>query len=356
MLLTGGERAGVLCEGCLARRYGERVSAAQRALGWRCPDCRDISNRAAVREERGWGAMGDSCFADARKAVSSTPKLVPFCCSFTSFSLFLRKQGFASVAHWLVLRRAERALPSDVDECIPARGKRGRPLGGGGEAARRARAVQRGGSAVGPRPLVLMAGKHKTKKRELSLFCFARAHLALCAGVVLELGRVPWERGGASMGFVTPDYLFPAGYRAVSTQCPPPPQKKAIIVFLLLRKRCCSCVCIRWTTGRRVWCWTCASRSATAVRSFARALSTDLRTGTKVREMRRKAKECVVFDAMQRNGFFRALVGAAGVALHQASRAVGSAPHVFGRSHGARRPAHAGNDGVSAGVSQRTQA
>ncbi len=178
---TPGCLHGSICAQCLLRRYGECESHCTPT--WLCPDCRGISNRQEFREERGWGAMGESAYADARKA------------------------GYASVAHWLVLRRAGKALAADIDECIPQvrrgkkiifffliflsfikkRGKRGRPVGGGGEAARRQRAVQRSGSCL-KEPLVLMAG------------------------VVQSLGVVPLERIGS--GYCTTDYLFPIGFRA----------------------------------------------------------------------------------------------------------------------------------------------
>ncbi len=101
---------GRLCGACLWRRYGE---AAPLPAGWSCPDCRGLSNAGPTRERRGWGALGDSCFFDARAA------------------------GYLSVAHWIVLRRTDTALDADVQEAIPNRGKRGRPLGGGGEIAKR---------------------------------------------------------------------------------------------------------------------------------------------------------------------------------------------------------------------------
>ena len=67
-----------LCLGCLSQRYGE---APPLPLHWKCPECRGISNAAPYREARGWGSLGSSSFADARAA------------------------GYASVAHWTVLRR-----------------------------------------------------------------------------------------------------------------------------------------------------------------------------------------------------------------------------------------------------------
>jgi hypothetical protein len=101
---------GRVCAPCLWRRYGE---AAPLPGDWQCPECRGLSNAGPARERRGWGALGDSCFFDARAA------------------------GFLSVAHWIVLRRTETVLDADIQEAIPNRGKRGRPLGGGGEIAKR---------------------------------------------------------------------------------------------------------------------------------------------------------------------------------------------------------------------------
>lgn len=93
--------------------------------------------------------------------------------------------GFLSVAHYTVLRRQDVVLDSDVQDAIPHRGKRGRPLGGGGEFAKRVRSVQRSGS-IGQVPLVLVAG------------------------VVLDFGVVPWDRPG----YFSSEYFFPIGYRA----------------------------------------------------------------------------------------------------------------------------------------------
>ncbi len=150
---------GRLCAACLWRRYGEARPLRE---AWECPHCRGLCTKGECRERRGWGALGDSCYGDARAA------------------------GFLSVAHWVVLRRTDVVLDSDVQEAIPNRGKRGRPLGGGGEIAKRVKSVQRSAS-IGQMPMVLVAG------------------------VVTDLGSVPWDRPG----YVTADYFFPIGFRAL---------------------------------------------------------------------------------------------------------------------------------------------
>ena len=196
-----------LCLGCLSQRYGE---APPLPLHWKCPECRGISNAAPYREARGWGSLGSSSFADARAAgyasvahwtvlrrtgvvnnfsilfsslfsilsshfssrfslLFSLPSLslisLPFSSLSSHFSflfplfnlvaLFFSSSLFSSPLSFQELTRVSQVLDSDIQEAIPNRGKRGRPLGGGGEFAKRVRAVQRSGS-VGQRPLIMV--------------------------------------------------------------------------------------------------------------------------------------------------------------------------------------------------------
>ena len=74
-----GELRGQFCGDCLWMRYGENVDEANAAGGtWRCPSCRDLCNCSFCRTRKGLPPTGTLY----RRAV---------------------KEGFASVAHYLVL-------------------------------------------------------------------------------------------------------------------------------------------------------------------------------------------------------------------------------------------------------------
>lgn len=152
---------GRLCGRCLWERYGENVTELKPK--WRCPYCRGICNCSACRMQQGWGALGETVLEDAQLA------------------------GFQSVAHWIVSKRLNVDRTVDVDP-NPVR-KRGRPLGGGGEWLRVMRRVQ----------------------KSLS---FTHLPIVMSSGVVLDLGRVVWDRPG----FRNQDYLYPVGYRVQRIQ------------------------------------------------------------------------------------------------------------------------------------------
>ena len=74
-----GELRGQFCGDCLWMRYGENVDEANAAgSAWRCPSCRDLCNCSFCRTRKGLPPTGTLY----RRAV---------------------KEGFASVAHYLVL-------------------------------------------------------------------------------------------------------------------------------------------------------------------------------------------------------------------------------------------------------------
>ena len=73
-----GAARGQFCGDCLFMRYGENVDEAARDAAWRCPPCRDLCNCSFCRQRKGWPPTG----AMYRRAI---------------------KQGFKSVAHYLVL-------------------------------------------------------------------------------------------------------------------------------------------------------------------------------------------------------------------------------------------------------------
>ena len=79
-----GAARGQFCGDCLFMRYGENVDEAARDAAWRCPPCRDLCNCSFCRQKKGWPPTGSMY----RRAI---------------------KEGFQSVAHYLVLGPATRA-------------------------------------------------------------------------------------------------------------------------------------------------------------------------------------------------------------------------------------------------------
>ena len=78
-----GELRGQFCGDCLWMRYGENVDEAIAAgSAWTCPPCRDLCNCSFCRQRKGWPPTGTLY----RRAI---------------------REGFASVAHYLVLNDAE---------------------------------------------------------------------------------------------------------------------------------------------------------------------------------------------------------------------------------------------------------
>ena len=79
-----GAARGQFCGDCLFMRYGENVDEAARDAAWRCPPCRDLCNCSFCRQKKGWPPTGSMY----RRAI---------------------KEGFQSVAHYLVLGGDARA-------------------------------------------------------------------------------------------------------------------------------------------------------------------------------------------------------------------------------------------------------
>ena len=79
-----GAARGQFCGDCLFMRYGENVDEAARDAAWRCPPCRDLCNCSFCRQKKGWPPTGSMY----RRAI---------------------KEGFESVAHYLVLGGDARA-------------------------------------------------------------------------------------------------------------------------------------------------------------------------------------------------------------------------------------------------------
>ena len=79
-----GAARGQFCGDCLFMRYGENVDEVARDAAWRCPSCRDLCNCSFCRQKKGWPPTGSMY----RRAI---------------------KEGFQSVAHYLVLGGDARA-------------------------------------------------------------------------------------------------------------------------------------------------------------------------------------------------------------------------------------------------------
>lgn len=77
-----GSLSGQLCGDCLFMRYGEHVDEVAARPDWACPHCRGLCNCSFHRARRGWAPTGTLY----RRAAA---------------------QGYASVAHYLVLNNLE---------------------------------------------------------------------------------------------------------------------------------------------------------------------------------------------------------------------------------------------------------
>ncbi|KAL1833733.1 hypothetical protein ACET3Z_003384 [Daucus carota] len=76
---------GQLCGDCLFTRYGENVVEANENSSWTCPVCRGICNCSRCRRAKGWVPTGDIYWK-------------------------VKKQGFKSVAHYLIETRMEHKI------------------------------------------------------------------------------------------------------------------------------------------------------------------------------------------------------------------------------------------------------
>jgi len=86
---------GVFCGDCLFMRYGENIEEVNDNPEWVCPHCRDLCNCSFHRSRRGWAPTGTLY----RRAVA---------------------QGYASVAHYLVLNNLEDAAKEEALPLMPA--------------------------------------------------------------------------------------------------------------------------------------------------------------------------------------------------------------------------------------------
>ncbi|KAL8108698.1 hypothetical protein AgCh_024965 [Apium graveolens] len=82
---------GQFCGDCLFTRYGENVVEANEDSSWTCPICRGICNCSRCRRAKGWEPTGDIYFK-------------------------VKRQGFKSVAHYLIETRMEHKIKDPIPE------------------------------------------------------------------------------------------------------------------------------------------------------------------------------------------------------------------------------------------------
>lgn len=108
-----GELRGQFCGDCLYMRYGENVDEANAAgSAWTCPPCRDLCNCSFCRQRKGWPPTGTLY----RRAI---------------------REGYASVAHYLVLNNMETEPSREGDEREDENVKMGAEEGADSEGAER---------------------------------------------------------------------------------------------------------------------------------------------------------------------------------------------------------------------------
>jgi len=109
---AGDSVRGRFCGDCLCMRYGENVDEVLSKVGnggeWRCPPCRDLCNCSFCRHRKGWPPTGSMY----RRAI---------------------REGFESVAHYLVLGGNGDATTEANGESVPVSANAVAPSGDGKE-------------------------------------------------------------------------------------------------------------------------------------------------------------------------------------------------------------------------------